>query len=95
MRVSVADGKYTYVNERGAPARVLRYDEPWRDAYGDMFVYCMAPEIEDLREQVEKQSAALKLARSSIYYAKNWSMGTEAKRHCDEALAAIDALKGE
>lgn len=53
MRVVIEDGKYTYVNENGS-ASVLRYDEHWRDVTGDKFIYCMAAEIETLREQVEK-----------------------------------------
>ena len=53
MRVSVEDGKYTYVITE-TNAHVLRYGELWRDATGDKFTYCMAAEIESLREQVEK-----------------------------------------
>ena len=53
MRVSVDGGKYTYVITE-TNAHVLRYGELWRDATGDKFTYCMAAEIESLREQVEK-----------------------------------------
>ncbi len=93
MRVSVADGKYTYVTELGAPARVLLGDEPWRDACGDEFVYCMAYEIEDLREQVEKQSAALKLARKALQGIHPGNMTPMAEKNWMEAIAAIDALE--
>ena len=53
MRVSVEGGKYTYVVTE-TNSHVLRYGELWRDATGDKFTYCMAAEIESLREQVEK-----------------------------------------
>lgn len=54
MRVSVEGGKYTYVNELGKAPCVLRYEEPWRDATGDKFIYCMASEIESLREEAQR-----------------------------------------
>ena len=54
MRVSVEGGKYTYVNELGRRPCVLRYEEPWRDATGDKFIYCMASEIENLREEAQR-----------------------------------------
>lgn len=66
MRVSVEGGKYTYVNELGKAPCVLRYEEPWRDATGDKFIYCMATEIESLREQVEK------LMKEGIEYREKW-----------------------
>ena len=66
MRVSVEGGKYTYVNELGKAPCVLRYEEPWRDATGDKFIYCMASEIESLREQVEK------LMKEGIEYREKW-----------------------
>ena len=53
MRVSVEGGKYTYVITE-TNAHVLRYGKLWKDATGDKFTYCMAAEIESLREQVEK-----------------------------------------
>ena len=65
MRVSVEGGKYTYVITE-TNSRVLRYGELWRDAIGDKFTYSMAAEIESLREQVEKLTAALKLAREAL-----------------------------
>ena len=53
MRVSVENGKYTYVITE-TNAHVLRYGKLWKDATGDKFTYSMAAEIESLREQVEK-----------------------------------------
>ena len=58
MRVSVDGGKYTYVITE-TNAHVLRYGELWKDATGDKFTYCMAAEIESLREQIEKLTKEL------------------------------------
>ena len=52
MRVDIEGGKYTYVFEDGR-ARLLRYGEPSRsDVVGDKFIYCMAAEIAELRQQL-------------------------------------------
>ncbi len=52
MRVDIEDGKYTYVFHEDGRSEALRYGEPWRDTVGDKFIYCMAAEIVDLREEV-------------------------------------------
>jgi hypothetical protein len=59
MRVDVADGKYTYIFKNGE-ASVLRYGEPWdRDVTGDKFVYCLASEVESLRQQLAAKQAEI------------------------------------
>jgi len=59
MRVSVENDKYTYVFHLDGKAEVLRYGEPWRDAVGDKFIYCMAAEIETLRATLKVLTDAL------------------------------------
>lgn len=52
MRVDLECGKYTYIFEDGR-ARLLRYDKPTcRDVVGDKLIYCMAVEIDELRQQL-------------------------------------------
>lgn len=51
MRVEVENGKYTYVFKPDGGSHVLRYGEEWRDVTGDKMVYCMAAEIQELRDQ--------------------------------------------
>ena len=53
-----------------------------------------ADEIVSLREQVEKLTAALKLAREALKF-DGYPCGTGCKCIACEALAAIDALRGE
>lgn len=54
-------------------------------------------EITTLREQVEKLTAALKLSREALSDAMEWCICRDSNfyKPCEEALAAIDALKGE
>ena len=52
--------------------------------------YC-ASEIESLREQVEKLTAALKLSREALKF-DGYPCGTGCKCIACESLAAIDAL---
>lgn len=48
-RVTVADGKYTVINDKGRLS-ALRHGEPWgRDLLGDNLVYWMMVEIAQLR----------------------------------------------
>ena len=100
MRVSVEGGKYTYVITE-TNAHVLRYGELWKDATGDKFTYSMAAEIESLREQVEKLTAALKLAREALFdmqdsYAAVHGWKDSFVIAATTAIAAIDSLqKGE
>jgi hypothetical protein len=57
MRVDIADGKYTYIFEEGR-ASALRYGQPWeRDVVGDKLLYCMAAEVESLRQQLDTVTA--------------------------------------
>jgi len=51
MRVEIEDGKYTYIFKDGH-SEILRYGEYWRDCVGDKFIYCMASEVESLRQQL-------------------------------------------
>ena len=77
MRVSVEGGKYTYVITE-TNAHVLRYGELWKDATGDKFTYCMAAEIESLREQVEKLQAdadRLDFLDRNLKFNTGWDVG--------------------
>lgn len=89
MRVDVADGKYTYLFKNGE-ASALRYGEPWdRDVTGDKFVYCLASEVESLRQQLatawaQAHRLALELecllldTKDSAVVSKWWGSGMEA-----------------
>ena len=52
MKVEIEDGKYTYQLHPDGRSEVLRHGEPWRDTVGDKFIYCMASEIDELRQRV-------------------------------------------
>ena len=52
-------------------------------------------EIESLREQVEKQSAALKLAREALQGIHPGNMTPMAEKNWMEALAAINEVLGD
>lgn len=58
--VTVADGKYTVINDNGK-LTALRNGEPWaRDLIGDNLVYWMMVEIIRLKEDQELLLEALK-----------------------------------
>jgi len=52
VRVSVANGKYTYVLPQVGRAYALRYGEKWRDCCGDNFILALAQRIEELENGV-------------------------------------------
>lgn len=59
-RVSVEDGKYTVVMQSDGGLRALRYGEPWRDLTGDKFIYCLATELRDARQDRDEVLEALR-----------------------------------
>jgi len=54
LRVTVADGKYTVIQEEGGGLRALRHGEEWpaQDIAGSGFVLALAQEIHALRSRV-------------------------------------------
>ena len=52
LRVTVDDGKYTYVAEADGKSYALRHGEPWQEMTGNKFVYCLAARIEELEAAV-------------------------------------------
>ena len=66
MRVDIESGKYTYIFEDGR-ARLLRYGDPTsRDIVGDKLIYCMASEIESLRQQLAEREAEIKRLQEAL-----------------------------
>ena len=60
-RLTLADGKYTVINDNGA-LTALRYGEPWRDLAGDNLLYCLFVELEMTRKERDAlRSAAIGL----------------------------------
>lgn len=54
IRVDVAEGKYSVIID-GGKMTVLLYGERWgRDFTGDMFVYCLAAELDEARTELEQ-----------------------------------------
>ncbi len=60
LNISVANGKYTVQMDDTGHLRALRYGHEWRDCIGDKLIYCLAAEVETLREEI----AALKAAKT-------------------------------
>lgn len=52
LTVSVADGKYTVVQDAEGKLTALRHGEPWRDCCGDGLIHALASEVENLREKL-------------------------------------------
>lgn len=54
LRVDVADGKYTVVQDHTGRLTALRYGQPWRDCVGDGLILALAYELEEARAQLVK-----------------------------------------
>ncbi len=52
LRVDVAGGKYTVVQDEGGALRALRHGQEWRDCCGDNLIYYLASELEDARRRI-------------------------------------------
>ena len=52
-RVSVEDGKYTFIHTDGMNLRCLRNGLPWRDLVGDKAVLSLVGEVDQLRERLD------------------------------------------
>lgn len=72
FEVSVADGKYTYRSFSNGTSDALRYGETWQELTGNKFVYCLAYELNDLREGVGRGLAQMphEAARGLIEFIK-------------------------
>lgn len=65
-QVTVADGKYTVINDNGK-LTALRHGEPWnRDLTGDNLVYWMLVEILKLKQEVLDSSRPLLAALMEV-----------------------------
>lgn len=106
MRVEIEDGKYTYQFHPDGRSEVLRHGEPWRDTVGDKFIYCMASEIEQLRQRVDalvkERDATYKIAdhyrtsrdQSLLQYENQQAaliLAKEALEHCE---GVFDEVRG-
>ncbi len=54
LRVEVADGKYTVVQDKKGRLTCLRYNEPWRDCVGDNLIHALAAEVQELRDKLNQ-----------------------------------------
>jgi len=59
LTVSVAEGKYTVVQDAEGRLTALRYGEPWRDCCGDGLIHALASEVENLREKLADATKAI------------------------------------
>jgi hypothetical protein len=78
LHVEIEDGKYTVIQEDTGTLHALRYGEPWRDLCGDKLVYCLAAEVEALRDEVkrlERDNSVLQNDNQDLF--TKWSTGKE------------------
>lgn len=47
IKVTVGDGKYTFIQDEDGSARALRYGEEWRDCTGDGLMLALAQAIDE------------------------------------------------
>ncbi len=52
--VSVDWGKYEYFLDKNGVSYCNRYGKKWRDTTGDKLIYCLALELKEAREKLEK-----------------------------------------
>ena len=56
LDVALEDGKYRVVMQEDGGLLAMRFNEPWRNCVGDKLIYCMAAEIQRLRDESKKTS---------------------------------------
>ena len=66
--VTVADGKYRYVQKSGEPTVVLRHGEPWRDVTGDGLICALAHEVQSLRDEIFEFRQAIDLLHDELRF---------------------------
>jgi len=59
LNVTVADGKYTVIQDNTGRTSAFRYGDEWRDLTGDGLVLALAQEVETLRAELDRYRAAL------------------------------------
>ena len=59
VRITVSDGKYTFVQRADGSCYALRYDEPWREEIFDGMALAMAHRIEELEAKLARVVDAL------------------------------------
>ena len=86
VKVTVSDGKYTFIQRKDGSCAALRYGEPWRDDIFDGLMLGMAHRIEELEAKLAK---AVDVAEKAI----KWLRIYGADVHMEAATLA--ELKGE
>ena len=56
LQVTVADGKYTVIQDDAGATRALRYGEEWRDCVGDGLILALAQRVDELESEKSKKS---------------------------------------
>ncbi len=64
--VVVQNGKYTVIQNADGDLYALRYNHPWRSLTGDSLVYCLAAEVQDLRDENEELRRRLDQTKVAI-----------------------------
>jgi hypothetical protein len=59
VKVTVSDGKYTFIQRKDGSCAALRYGEPWRDDIFDGLMLGMAHRIEELEAKLTSLVPAL------------------------------------
>lgn len=84
LNVSVDNGKYTVIMEANGRMHALRYGEPWQDLSGNKLVYCLAAEVEALRNALH----------SLVYQETDGRWLVELREDTDASGIVGDLLKG-
>jgi hypothetical protein len=96
VRVTVSDGKYTFIQKEDGSCIALRYGEPWREDIFDGLMLGMAHRIKELEAKLAKvrtdvlQHVGEALAGMSHEHASPYS-----RQLIKEAIGRAFLLKGE
>ena len=66
VKVTVSDGKYTFIQRKDGSCAALRYGEPWRDDIFDGLMLGMAHRIEELEDQLTVAMVGLVQSRDEL-----------------------------
>ena len=94
IKVTVAEGKYTFGQRKDGACYALRYGEPWREDIFDGLTLAMAHHIEELESKLAKAVETLN-ALDATLDRNGWHVASIAREGIRITLAEIKGTSHE
>ncbi len=93
LDVMIENGKYRVIQDNEGNLRTLRYGEEWRDCCGDNLIYCLAAEVERLREQITTHCPDTLNPSEAVYGFAAWLTCRNKKTVMSDAASIVELVK--